>query len=117
MQSSHDIVVAVDVQLFVAFEEYFAAAVLGQEDDVTDLDGDGTDLPATNRLDTQLDVVHLIRKLIYFDGVIKQLTTKQQRAQARKRLKFLIGVDRNSTESSDSVLKTQSSLDSSLKRA
>ncbi len=45
MQSSHDIVVAVDVQLVVAFEDHFAAAVLGQEDDVTDLDGDGTDLP------------------------------------------------------------------------
>ena len=59
-----------------------------------------------DRLDTQLDVVHLIRKLIYFDGVIKQLTTKHQRAQARKRPKFLIVDDRDSTESSDSVSGT-----------
>lgn len=57
---------------------------------------------ALDRLDTQLHVVHLIRKLIYFNGIIKLVTTKKQRTQARKDHKFLIGVDRETTESSGS---------------
>lgn len=55
-----------------------------------------------DRVETQLDVVHLVRKLIYFNVLIKQKTTKSQRAFARKNAKFMLGSDRESSESSGS---------------
>ncbi len=44
VESSHNVIVAVDVELDIALESDFAATVLGKEDNIADLDVDGADL-------------------------------------------------------------------------